>query len=37
MQNGFGEPAAPSRKHRPTDKSKVLDGWSSQSSTVERR
>jgi hypothetical protein len=37
-QNGFGEPPAPPpRKRRPADKSKVLDGWSSQSSTVERR
>jgi hypothetical protein len=37
-QNGFGEPSAqPSRKRRPTDNSKVLDGWSSQSSTVQRR
>ena len=37
-QNGFGEtPAQPSRKRRTPDNSKVLDGWSSQSSTVQRR
>jgi hypothetical protein len=37
-QNGFGEPPAqPSRKRRQPDNSKVLDGWSSQSSTVQRR